>query len=222
MTDGHGGLVPPGDFIPAAERYNLMPAIDRWVVEHAISWLADQAWKLDVPTLMINLSGQSLCDDKFLRFVLAAVRETRVPADKICFEITETAVVSNLVRAREFIDRLKQLGCSFALDDFGSGFSSFSYLKNLPVDYLKIDGAFVKDIAENPIDLAIVRAINEIGQVLSKKTIAEFVENNCTLETLRTIGVDYAQGYGISRPQPLDRLGSIVTLPLREGQLAGT
>ena len=170
---------------------------------------------------MINLSGQSLCNDKFLQFVLASLADSSVPAHKLCFEITETSAVANLGRAREFIDSLKRLGCSFALDDFGSGFSSFTYLKSLPVDYLKIDGAFVKEMVENPIDFAMVKAINEIGQALRKKTIAEFVENEATLDTLKALGVDFAQGYGIARPQPLDSLARETTLP-EDGTLLAT
>jgi diguanylate cyclase (GGDEF)-like protein len=206
MRDEQGTLIPPGAFIPAAERYNLMPAIDRWVVEHAVQWLTRQSGQRQPPTLMINLSGQSLCDDKFLEFALAVVENSGVPPDRLCFEVTETAAMANLSRARECIESLKRLGCSFALDDFGSGFSSFTYLKSLPVDYLKIDGAFVREMVDNPIDLAMVKAINEIGQVLNKKTIAEFVEDEATLEKLKTLGVDYAQGFGISRPQPLENI----------------
>jgi diguanylate cyclase (GGDEF)-like protein len=221
MRDKHGGLIPPGAFIPAAERYNLMPAIDRWVVEHAVSWLAGQPRRRELPTLMINLSGQSLCNDKFLRFVLASLENSNVPAHKLCFEITETSAVANLARAREFIDSLKRLGCSFALDDFGSGFSSFSYLKSLPVDYLKIDGAFVREMVENPIDFAMVKAINEIGQALQKRTIAEFVENKAILDKLKSLGVDFAQGYGIARPEPLDSLARETALP-EDGALLAT
>jgi len=211
MMGKNGELVAPGAFIPVAERYNLMPAIDRWVVKYAVKWLTQQSGRAELPILMLNLSGQSLTDEKFLEFVLKSIRSATIPAQNICFEITETAAVANLSKANEFIDKLKALGCRFALDDFGSGFSSFSYLKKLPVDFLKIDGSFIKDIAEDPIDYAMVKSINEIGQVLGKKTIAEFVENQAILEKLEALGVDYAQGYGIARPQPLDLLGRTIT-----------
>jgi EAL domain-containing protein (putative c-di-GMP-specific phosphodiesterase class I) len=187
-----------------------MPAIDRWVIKHAVNWLIQQLHRKELPTLMINLSGQSLTDDKFLEFNLNLIRSTRVPAHNICFEITETAAVANLSKANKFIAAMKGLGCRFALDDFGSGFSSFSYLKQLPVDFLKIDGSFVKDIAEDPIDFAMVKSINEIGQVLGKKTIAEFVENRAILDKLEALGVDYVQGYGICKPQPLESLGGAI------------
>jgi EAL domain-containing protein (putative c-di-GMP-specific phosphodiesterase class I) len=206
----NGMLIAPGAFIPCAERYNLMPAIDRWVIKHAVNWLTQQLHRKELPTLMINLSGQSLTDDKFLEFNLNLIRSTRVPAHNICFEITETAAVANLSKANKFIAAMKGLGCRFALDDFGSGFSSFSYLKQLPVDFLKIDGSFVKDIAEDPIDFAMVKSINEIGQVLGKKTIAEFVENRAILDKLEALGVDYVQGYGICKPQPLESLGGAI------------
>jgi EAL domain-containing protein (putative c-di-GMP-specific phosphodiesterase class I) len=151
----------------------------------------------------INLSGQSLSEESFLEFVLQQLDETAIFADQICFEITETAAIANLTGAVRFINSLKQRGCRFALDDFGSGLSSFAYLKNLPVDFVKIDGVFVKDIIDNPLDFAMVRSINEIGQLMDKKTIAEFVENETILDKLRSLGVDYVQGYGIGRPQPL-------------------
>ena len=199
-------LVAPGSFIPVAERYNLMPAIDKWVIRHAVKFLKQQSHQAETPTLMINLSGQSITDEKFHDTVLKLIRFNPVHARNICFEITETAAVANLSQANLFINNMKALGCRFALDDFGSGFSSFSYLKKLPVDFLKIDGSLVKDIAEDPIDLAMVKSIYEIGQVLGKKTIAEFVEKQPILEKLKALGVDYAQGYGIAKPLPLETL----------------
>ena len=152
----------------------------------------------------INLSGHSLTDEHFLEFVIQALADFQIPPEKICFEITETAVVSNLGKASHFIDALKTQGCRFALDDFGSGMSSFAYLKNLSVDYLKIDGTFVKDIVDDSIDFVMVKTINEIGHEMGKKTIAEFVENAESLRLLKEAGVDYVQGFYIS--PPLDAL----------------
>jgi Amt family ammonium transporter len=151
----------------------------------------------------INLSASSLSNEYLCEHLFESLSHTDVPAEKICLEITETAAIMNLSRAMTFMERLKTCGCSFALDDFGSGFSSFAYLKNLPVDYLKIDGQFVKDIAEDPVDLAMVRAINEVGQVMAKQTIAEFVESEDILDRLKEVGVDFAQGYHLGRPRPL-------------------
>ena len=157
--------------------------------------------------LVINLSGQSLCDDQFLEFVVGELGAYDV-APRVCFEITETAAIANLRRAVHFLDELKALGCRFALDDFGSGLSSFAYLKNLQVDYLKIDGSFVKDIVEDPIDRAMVEAINQIGHVMGIQTIAEFVESSAVMEALERLGVDFAQGYWIAPPRPLADLDS--------------
>jgi diguanylate cyclase (GGDEF)-like protein len=202
MLDEDNQLVPPGSFIPAAERYNLMAEIDRWVVRNALNWLIAHA---EQPVICaINLSGQSVNDDRFLGFLIDQINGTGVPPHKVCFEITETSAISNLSKASGFIKTIKSLGCSFALDDFGSGMSSFAYLKNLPVDYLKIDGSFVRDMIGDPIDCAMVESINNIGHVLEIKTIAEFVENQAILDKLHAIGVDYAQGYGIAKPGPLD------------------
>jgi EAL domain-containing protein (putative c-di-GMP-specific phosphodiesterase class I) len=156
----------------------------------------------------INLSGHSLGDDEFLELIIQQLGETAIPAEKVCFEVTETAAIANLTSATHFIQTLKGVGCKIALDDFGSGLSSFAYLKTLHVDFLKIDGLFVKGIAEDPTDLAMVKSINEIGHTMGKRTIAEFVENAAILEklTARGIGVDYAQGYHIGRPKPLSEL----------------
>ncbi|MGE5028030.1 MAG: EAL domain-containing protein, partial [Betaproteobacteria bacterium] len=202
MLDEDNRLVPPGSFIPAAERYNLMTEIDRWVVHNALNWLIAHT---EQPVICaINLSGQSVNDDRFLGFLIDQIKGTGVPPHKICFEITETSAISNLSKASSFIKTIKALGCSFSLDDFGSGMSSFSYLKNMPVDYLKIDGSFVRDMINDPIDCAMVESINNIGHVLGIKTIAEFVENQEILDKLHAIGVDYAQGYGIAKPSPLE------------------
>ena len=207
MIDEKGEIIPPGAFLPATERYNLISKIDRWVIEHAFRLLVAHPRFLDqIDCIAINLSGQSLADEEFKEYVMKQLQDTGMEGEKICFEITETAAISNLNMATKFISALKGLGCRFSLDDFGSGLSSFGYLKNLQVDYLKIDGMFVKDIVEDPIDHAMVKSINEIGQVMGMKTIAEFVENDEIKGMLREIGVNYAQGYGIGKPQPLDEL----------------
>jgi diguanylate cyclase (GGDEF)-like protein/PAS domain S-box-containing protein len=205
MQDEQGLDIPPGAFIPAAERYSLMSAIDRWVVGSVFAWLRDNRHRLDnLKRCFINLSGQSVGQEKFLDFLLAELDKGGFPTEKLCFEITETAAVANLSRAVTFIKALKSYGCRFALDDFGSGMSSFAYLKNLPLDYLKIDGNFVRDMVVDPIDRAMVQAIHQVGHVMNIGTIAEFVEQRAILDELGAIGVDYAQGYAIARPQPLD------------------
>jgi EAL domain-containing protein (putative c-di-GMP-specific phosphodiesterase class I) len=195
-------------FIPAAERYNLMADIDRVVIDKTLGSMqnANNRVALEHCSVSINLSAQSLCDDDLLDFILERITGSKVSPDQLCFEITETSAIVNLSRAMQFIIALKQHGCRFSLDDFGSGLSSFGYLKNLPVDYLKIDGCFVRDIADDPMDRALVESINQIGHVLGIKTIAEYVENDQILQILKEIGVDYGQGYGISKPQPLEQL----------------
>jgi len=204
MQGDDGAIISPALFLPAAERYNLSTKIDRWVVEKTLKWLASQNEKdLKLTKVSINLSGNSLSDSEFLEFLLDKIAAANIDPGIICFEITETATIANLSFATHFINTLRGIGCQFALDDFGSGLSSLNYLKNLPVDYLKIDGAFVRDIVENPIDHAMVESINQIGQVMGKKTIAEFVENKEILEKLKVIGVDYVQGYHVGKPEPM-------------------
>jgi diguanylate cyclase (GGDEF)-like protein/PAS domain S-box-containing protein len=204
MKDTGGKVVLPGSFLAAAERFSLAAKLDRWVIGRAFDWLAGHPEHLErLHLCAINLSAQSLNDGEFLGFVLEKMGEGHIPPGKICFEITETAAIANLTRATLVIEILRKEGCLFALDDFGSGLSSFAYLKDLPVDFLKIDGAFVKEIAADPVALAMVRSINEIGHVMAKKTIAEFVESEAILRRLRELGVDYAQGYYLGRPQPL-------------------
>ncbi|MHB1215410.1 MAG: putative bifunctional diguanylate cyclase/phosphodiesterase [Thiobacillus sp.] len=208
LIDEDGTIIAPGQFFPAAERYGLMPAIDRWVIQHLL--LSEQSGHLlaemarsSATECAINLSGASLNDDKFLGFLENALHRTAIPGQALCFEITESVAVNNFGRIREVMQTLKQFGCQFALDDFGSGMSSFSYLKNLPVDYLKIDGSLVRNIVEDPADFAMVEAINRIGGALGLKTVAEFVETEACLQRLSDIGIDYAQGYFIHRPVPL-------------------
>ena len=202
MRDENGGVISPGLFIGAAERYNLTPAIDRWVITRAFRWLVSEADERERLMLCsINLSGQSLGDEKFLPFVIDQFQMSGLDATKICFEITEHAAVASYSQAVRFINALKELGCKFALDDFGEGMSSFGYLKHLPVDFLKIEGGFVKEMLHDPIDREMVRSINEIGHLTGKQTIAEFAENEEIITMLRGIGVDYAQGYGVSEPK---------------------
>jgi len=202
MRDETGKIVTPDNFMTAAEHYGITPNIDRWVIENAFRWLvsdADEREKLALCS--INLSGLSLGDDKFLPYVIEQLSRSGLDATKICFEITETAAIASFSQANRFIGALKDQGCKFALDDFGSGLSSFGYLKHFPVDFLKIDGTFVKEILHDPIDREMVRSINEIGHLTGKQTIAEFAENSEIINMLRTLGVDYAQGYGVSQPQ---------------------
>jgi diguanylate cyclase (GGDEF)-like protein/PAS domain S-box-containing protein len=205
MIGTEGDLIPPMAFIPAAERYNLMPTIDRWVVRTTLGQLRQAQGPYERPPIncTINLSGQSLGDDHFLEFVIEQFHEADVLPECVCFEITETAAISNLTRAMHFIDMLHGMGCRFALDDFGSGVSSFGYLKNLRVDYLKIDGSFVRDMVRDTVDLAMVDSINQIGHVMGLKTIAEFAESDAILDALRELQVDYAQGNAIGAPIPL-------------------
>jgi diguanylate cyclase (GGDEF)-like protein/PAS domain S-box-containing protein len=203
MIDEAGQIVLPGAFLPAAERYGLMLAIDRWVVRRSLEALSASPELDDNVTFAINISGQSLGAADFLDFVIEQIDATQVAPRKLCFEITETSAISELAHALRFIDTLKGLGCHFALDDFGTGLSSFSYLKSLPVDYLKIDGGFVKGLVGDDTDHAMVEAVHNIGHIMGLKTIAEWVENEAILVKLRHIGVDYGQGYALGYPRPL-------------------
>jgi len=203
----NGKIIPPGAFLAAAERYNLSAQIDRWVIEKTLRTLRTYQQHIKPNDLFnINLSAASLSDQSFLLFVKELFSNTTIPPTQICFEITETAAVTNLTSANTLIIELKKMGCQFALDDFGSGLSSFGYLKNFPVDYLKIDGSFVKDLIDDPIDAAMVKSINEIGQIMGKKTVAEFVENQAIADALTKMGVDYAQGYHFCVPAPLTEI----------------
>ena len=207
MRDELGETMPPTDFILAAETYNRMTNIDRWVIERVLLWLADHRSRLDhFGGFSINVSGHSVNDETFPDFVLEQFSRTQAPTSKVCFEITETAAIANLDNAVEFMNRMKIIGCRFSLDDFGTGLSSYSYLRSLPVDYVKIDGVFVKDILTAPGDHAVVRSINEIGHYMGKQTIAEYVESDEILAELKEIGVDYAQGFCIEKPCELAQL----------------
>jgi diguanylate cyclase (GGDEF)-like protein/PAS domain S-box-containing protein len=206
MRDENGGIISPGLFIEAAERYSITPSIDRWVIRSAFRWLVSEADERERLALCsINLSGQSLGDEKFLPFVSDQFKMSGIDPTKICFEITETAAIASYSQANRFINALKEIGCKFALDDFGTGLSSFGYLKHFPVDFLKIDGSFVKEILHDPIDREMVRSINEIGHLTGKQTIAEFAENEEIITMLRGMGIDYAQGYGVSEPKRVTR-----------------
>jgi diguanylate cyclase (GGDEF)-like protein/PAS domain S-box-containing protein len=206
MIDEQGEIVPPGAFISAAERYHQMLAVDRWVIKHLFDRLRARKalWRTNRCILTINISGQSLGDEDFQEFLLDAIQRTAMPAGSLCFEITETAAICDLSSALRFIQALKTLQCRIALDDFGSGLSSFGYLKSLPVDFIKIDGAFVRDSVDDPLDWAMIEAIDRMGHAMGIKTIAESVETERILEQLRTIGVDYAQGYAIAMPRPFE------------------
>ncbi len=207
MLDELGDVVAPTELINAAETYNRMTTIDRWVIKNVLQWMSDNRDKLDdFGGFAINVSGHSVNDTTFPDFVLEQFGKTQAPTSKVCFEITETAAIANLDNAIDFMNRMRIIGCSFSLDDFGTGLSSYSYLRNLPVDYVKIDGVFVKDIAENPADYAVVRSINEIGHYMGKRTVAEYVEDDDILNSVREIGVDFAQGFQISKPCLLQEL----------------
>lgn len=209
LTDENDKLVPPMDFIPAAERYNLMPAIDAWVVRTSVKTIAGCLIRRpalsDMMIFNINLSGATLCEGNFETYILDQLACYGVPPQCVCFEITETAAVSNLEQAARLIKSLKAKGCRFALDDFGTGLSSFAYLKELPVDYLKIDGSFVHIMHTDPVAYAMVQAINTVGHVMGIQTIAEYVENEEILGKLRELDVDFAQGYAVGRPQPIEQ-----------------
>jgi EAL domain-containing protein (putative c-di-GMP-specific phosphodiesterase class I) len=205
MIGEHGEIIAPGLFLPAAERYNLMPKIDRWVIHAVFShYQTLVAERGGFPlTCAINLSGASINADGFIDYIRAEAQRYAMGSASICFELTETVAVNNLQAAAEFIRACKAIGFQFALDDFGTGTSSFGYLKKLPVDFLKIDGGFVKDIESDPVDQAMTETINNIGHLMGMKTIAEYAENEAIVEKLKLMGVDYAQGYGVSLPSPL-------------------
>jgi len=204
LKNEDGEILSPFHFIPAAERYNMMPKLDRWVIKQTLKTMANIFAKQPDSKLIcsINLSGQSFCEDGFIQYIKDQIKRFSVPTQRLCFEMTETAAVSNLTQAVHFMEELKAVGCQFSLDDFGSGMSSFTYLKNLPVDYLKIDGYFVKSMLENKIDYTMVKSIHQVGHVMGLKTIAEFVENQAIFDELKKMGINYGQGYGIGKPKP--------------------
>jgi diguanylate cyclase (GGDEF)-like protein/PAS domain S-box-containing protein len=205
MREQDGSITPPGAFLPSAERYNLTAKIDRWVIENYFLWLSkNPQHKDELDRVSINLSGHSLADKELKLFVLNAFEKYKIPYAKVCFEITESVAILKMDETLEFINTFHKLGCLFALDDFGSGFSSYSYLKNLPVDQVKIDGSFVKDILVDPIDLAMVNSIKDIAKAMGMETVAEFVESTEIMVELGKMGVDYAQGYGIAKPHALN------------------
>jgi diguanylate cyclase (GGDEF)-like protein/PAS domain S-box-containing protein len=215
IQPGKGDLILPGAFIPAAERYDMMTAIDRWVIRAVCRHMQNMRDSLSVEQAYIedrqpapaqysvNLSGTSLGDEGLHDYIIEQFVEHDIAPEQICFEITETAVIANLLKAQAFMAGLKALGCRFSLDDFGSGLSSFAYLKALPVDFLKIDGIFIRDIATNAINRALVKAINEVGHVMGISTVAEYVEDEPTLAVVRELGLDYAQGYAVGLLRPL-------------------
>ncbi len=206
LTDPKGDLIMPASFIPAAERYGLMSSLDRWMIRTAFRSYDDTFGQDSGVQIAINLSGNSLNDDSLLGFIKDEINETEINPTNVCFEITETAAISNLDQVTQLILELKRIGCRFALDDFGSGLSSFTYLKNLPVDYLKIDGSFVHDMIDDTIDHAMVEAINQVGHIMGIGTIAECAESDEVVEMLRDLGVDYAQGYAMGSPVPIEGL----------------
>ena len=193
-------------FLPAAERYNLMTEIDRWVVATAMRLLGERTLINEPAMLLINLSGKSLSDASFVDYLEKELSASAMPCRSICFEIAEASAISNIRSIGDSIARLRRLGCRFALDDFGSGLSSFGYLKDLHIDYIKIDGGFVKDMMQDEMDAAMVRAINDISHLIGARTIAEFVESDKILESLVRLGVDYGQGHFISTPRPIEEL----------------
>lgn len=202
-----GEDLPSSEFVQAAERYNRMLAVDRWVVDSAFHWLKDNPEKLArIGMFSINLSGHSLADAQMMSYVFDRLLEYKLPTDKICFEITETTAISNMADAIDLMHELKKIGCRFALDDFGAGHATYNYLKRLPLDFVKIDGAFVRDIVADENDYVMVRSINDLAHYMGIQTIAEYVEDDAILARLAEIGVDYAQGYGIERPRWLDSL----------------
>jgi diguanylate cyclase (GGDEF)-like protein len=205
LIEDDGTIIAPGAFLPAAEKYNLVTNIDRWVIGHSLAWLAENTSHDAAPTtLSINLSGQTIGSPDMLKFIIDQMDKTGAAPEQVIFEVTETAAIANITSATSFMLTLRGCGFRFSLDDFGSGLSSFTYLKKLPVDFLKIDGVFVRDILSDPVDYAMVKAISELGQLLGKEIIAEFVETRELADELRNMGVNYMQGYAYGKPQPLN------------------
>ncbi len=209
MVGTNGEVIPPNDFLPAAERFDLMTAIDKWVVRHTLAWMARNLKRSDPLEVSINICAKSASNQSFQKYVMMLISRLDVDPSSICFEITETMAMNDFAGARSMIEALGQLGVRFAIDDFGSGMASFAYLKHLDVDYLKIDGDFVRDIENDRVDHEIVKSMNQIGHVMGKKTIAEFVENDAIRALLQQLGVNFVQGYGIAKPRPLEDFGHV-------------
>jgi EAL domain-containing protein (putative c-di-GMP-specific phosphodiesterase class I) len=204
LRDESGTLIVPAEFIPAAERYNVMPSIDRWVVRQALEQLVHRPDSGVKPyTIAVNLSGTSLNDERFLEYLIAELSAWHFSEGALCFEITETSAIANLSNVVHFMRELRKRGCHFALDDFGSGLSSFLYLKTLPVDYLKIDGQFIENVVRDPVDRSMVEAISQIGKAMGIHTVAERVESDEVLQELARLGIGFAQGYHIAAPRSL-------------------
>ena len=206
LRDRNGDILNPGSFIPAAERYQMMPHIDRWVLTQLLVTLSDELAALPQLNIAINLSATSLDDPTFMPFLESLLSKTSLSPERLTFEITETTVVNQLSSASDLLGRIREQGCKVALDDFGSGFSSFSYLKHFPVDFIKIDGSFVRNLLHSSVDRTIVESINEVAHRLGVKTVAEYVEEHALIGVLEEAGVDFVQGYAIGRPQPLSAL----------------
>ncbi|MGB5246653.1 MAG: GGDEF domain-containing phosphodiesterase, partial [Woeseia sp.] len=208
MIDETGKLCSPERFLSAAERYQMMASIDRFVVRTATNMLSqtDNLLEINLASFSINVSTQSLMDDEFPKFVEACILDSGISPDTFCFEITETAIMRNLQRAQDMLNRFRKLGCRLALDDFGTGQCSFAYLKDLPVQYVKIDGSFIRDVLENPLSEAIVESVCKIAKVINARTVAEYVENDLILQRMKQAGIDFAQGYRVGRPEPLTKI----------------
>ena len=210
MLDKEGNTIPPGSFIPAAERFDIMSSVDSWVIKNTLSIMQQEKYKNI--NFSINLSGQSLGDLTFMENCISQLEKSEVNPERVCFEITETAMIANLSSAIRSVSILQGLGCKIALDDFGSGLSSFAYLKNLPVDYLKIDGSLIKDLETDSVNVTMVKSIIHIGHSMKLETIAEYVENNAILDILRDLKIDYVQGYGIAKPVPIEEIKLLETI----------
>jgi len=214
MLGDRGEIIPPGKFLSAAERYQLMPTVDRWVVRRSCELLGahSKAAGEDMARFAVNLSGQSLQDESFLEFVIEQIRSSGLPPGVLCFELTETATIGNLDKAQDFMHKLQDLGCQFALDDFGTGVSSLAYLKDLSVNYLKIDGSFVRDAVVNTRSESMIKAIAQLAKVMCMETIAEYVETDVLRARMTDLGVDYGQGFAMGRAQPLEELLDVLAI----------
>jgi EAL domain-containing protein (putative c-di-GMP-specific phosphodiesterase class I) len=218
MRDENGRTVPPGAFLPSVERYNLSVRYDRWVINAALEWMSRHGGAMArVSRFFVNLSRDSVADPETAGFVRQALANYGLDPRRLGFEITESVAIGNLSRANQLITDLRHLGCTTSLDDFGSGVSSFAYLKALGVDYLKIDGMFVGNISQDKVDYAMVRSIKDIGHVMGKKIVAESVETPAVLDKLRELGVDYAQGFEVGAPRPIEALAGIEVADLLAG-----